>query len=546
MELTNTINTNTAMGFAPKYIKHRETGYFSKMVVDFVEQHENIRPFINGYFTKETVPQKIENRKKQFGIDRVKLAQILTEQYDGIVISTDTKNNLEALKDDNTFTITTAHQLNLFTGPLYYFYKIIHCINLCEDLSKTYPEYNFVPVFWINTEDHDFEEVNHFHLYGKTFTWETEQSGAVGNFSTDSLSTVIEELEGVLGTSENAVNILEQFRSHYLSHKSYRKAVLSFVNSLFKEYGLVIVDQQNAALKSLMFPFLENELTKHELYANLLETRPKLEAAGYHEQALPRAINLFYIDADNNRNRIVYENEKYTVLNTTLEFSETEILTELRKNPIRFSTNVLSRPVYQQTVLPNLAYIGGGGELAYWMQLKQAFTKLDVYFPDLILRNSVLIADGKSQKKLGKLDLSIDSLFTKKDRLIKSFVKDNSESELSLADEKTQLEAVFQSVMSKALKIDQTLEKSAMGEMKKQLNSLEKLEAKILRAEKRNFENVTNKINAVQDKLFPNGKLQERYDNFLTFWVEYGNDFVPLLKNSLDPWQESFTVLLEE
>lgn len=542
----NSAKMNNTEGFSTQFMPHRETGFFSKIVLDYVERKESIQPFVKGYFEKDTVLKKVAACKKQYGADRVKLAELLSQQYDGIEVSAATQANLESIKSENTFTITTGHQLNLFTGPLYYFYKIIHVINLCESLNKTYPTFHFVPIFWMNTEDHDFEEVNHFHLYGQTHSWTTEQIGAVGNFETASLKPVIEELEERLGNSENAQSIVAAFKDHYLKHKSYRKAVLSMANWLFGKYGLVIMDQHNAGFKSMLFPFLENELTQHQLYSHLKETKPQLEAAGYHEQAMPRAINLFYLDEKNQRNRIVYEDEMYKVLNTNLTFTEESILVELHKNPIRFSTNVLSRPIYQQTVLPNLAYVGGGGELAYWMQLKSSFEALDAFFPDLILRNSVLIVDSKSQKKMGKLNLGAEAMFTKQDQLIKNFVQANTESDLSLAEEKKQLESLFESIIAKALKVDQTLEKSATGEMKKQLNSIEKLESKILRAEKRNFEQFTSQITTVQNKLFPNGKLQERYENFLGFWMDYGSDFVDQLKANLDPWKEEFTVLLEE
>lgn len=537
---------NNTEGFSTQFMPHRETGFFSKMVLDYVERKESIQPFVRGYFDKNTVLEKVAACQKQYGADRAKLAELLSQQYDGMEVTAATKTNLDALKNENTFTITTGHQLNLFTGPLYYFYKILHVVNLCESLNKAHPDFHFVPIFWMNTEDHDFEEVNHFHLYGKTHSWATEQSGAVGSFDTASLKTVIEELEEVLGSSENAQSIVAAFKYHYLKQQSYRKAVLSFANWLFGKYGLVIMDQHNAGFKSMLLPFLENELTQHQLYSHLKETKPKLEAAGYHEQAMPRAINLFYLDEKNQRNRIVYEEETYKVLNTGLTFTEETILAELRKNPIRFSTNVLSRPIYQQTVLPNLAYVGGGGELAYWMQLKSSFEALKVYYPDLILRNSVLIVDGKSQKKMGKLNLGVGSMFTKHDQLIKNYVQTNSESDLSLEEEKKQLESLFESIIAKALKVDATLEKSAKGEMTKQIKSLEKLESKILRSEKRNFEQFTTQITNVQNKLFPNGKLQERHDNFLGFWMVYGADFVDQLKENLDPWKEEFTVLLEE
>ncbi len=527
------------------HIPYKQTNAYSKLILDFLDKKDDLRPFVRSFFDVNDFETIIEERKQFPAADRNVLAGALLQQYDGLTCSDKTKANIEELKSNNSFTLTTGHQLNLFTGPLYFFYKIIHCIRLSDHLKELHPSYNFVPIFWMNTEDHDFEEVQYFNLFGKRVEWNSQESGAVGLFDTNSLDGVIAELKEILGESENAQSILAILEECFLAGLPYRKAMFAFVNRLFAQYGLVILDQHNAELKKLMLPFIKNELTEHQLYANVIETSDKLKAAGYHQQALPRAINLFYIGTDKQRNRIVYKDEQYLVNDTDLVWSEAEILEELERNPIRFSFNVISRPIYQQSILPNLAYIGGGGELAYWMQLKDAFEALGYFYPSLILRNSVLWMDKGSAKKWNKLGLETSALFGDTELLIKDFVKAQTAEELSLGAEKKQLQELFETIKNKAVHIDASLEKSVLGEMGKTLKSVENLESKILRAEKRKFDTNIQQIRNVNGKLFPSGKLQERYDNFMALWLRHGSTFIDVLYQELDPQNKAFTVLSE-
>jgi len=529
-----------------KYLNYEETGFYSKLIVDYLSQKESIQAFAPPLFTKESVSSIIENRKKHFIVDRQKLSEILMAQYKNVELSTKTKDNITSLQSENTFTITTAHQLNLFTGPLYFIYKVLHCINLCEALKKQMPDHHFVPVFWMHTEDHDIEEINHFHLYSKTITWQTAKKVVSGSIPTEGLKEVIEEVKTLLGTGEYAQEIITILEKSFLENKTYAKGMFAFANALFGAYGIVLVDQHSPDLKKFLLPVLESDLLRNQVYKIASKTGESLEKAGYHVQAYPRPINLFYLDHHNKRNRIEYKEGQFNLVNNSLSFSETEILSLLKSDINRFSTNVLLRPLYQERSLPNLAYIGGGGELAYWMQLKEVFKHYDMHYPSLMLRNSVMWIDKSSHKKLNKLDISVESVFQKTDDLITQYVKSNTESEISLAAEKAQLENFFEPIIAKAKSVDATLEKAAIGEMTRQIKSLSNLEKKLLRAEKRNFETKTNQIRSIQSNLFPMNKLQERHDNFMCFWAEMGRNFFDTFLEEVNPWNEAFTVLVEE
>jgi bacillithiol synthase len=369
-------------------ISFRQTRLFSKLILDYIAQDEQVSEFC----AYPPVPDEIEKiiaGKQQESIDRNHLAAVIHKQYEYVQITEELKQNIEALKEQHTFCIVTAHQLNIFTGPLYYIYKIAQTISTCRQLNVKYPSYNFVPVYWMGSEDHDFEEINHISVYNKKIEWTDHQGGATGAYTTSSLLSLIDEIESLLGNEPHAKELIELFRKSY-SLFDLSAAARYLVNALFGQYGLVIVDGNDAALKQQYADVMKAELVHQHSYKLVKEQLEKLEAKGYQQQAAPRAINLFYL-SKNSRERIVYEHSKFSIQHSDLVFSESEILQELQTHPERFSPNVILRPLYQQKILPALAYIGGAGELAYWLQLKSVFDFYNVNFPQLLLRNSALL-----------------------------------------------------------------------------------------------------------------------------------------------------------
>ncbi|MEO8515848.1 MAG: bacillithiol biosynthesis cysteine-adding enzyme BshC, partial [Flavobacterium sp.] len=352
-------------------ISYINSGYFSPLMNDYLAQKPNLNSLYNRFPNIENFEAQIQEKKINFNgnAKRKILVSVLEKQYEQINTSTETLNNFELLKESNTFTVTTGHQLNLFTGPLYFLYKIISTINLTKELKAKYPENNFVPIYWMATEDHDFEEINYFNFKGKKFRWNAASTGPVGRLSTEGLTDFFEIYQQELGSGKNVQIIKTLFEESYLNHSNLADATRFLANELFGEYGLVILDGDNQDLKRTFIPYIKEELLSQTSFKAVIETTEKLKE--YTIQVNPREINLFYVE-DNLRERIVLDPDsnregKYKVNNTKIEFTETEILALLDKNPERFSPNVIMRPLYQEIILPNLCYIGGGGEIGYWL-----------------------------------------------------------------------------------------------------------------------------------------------------------------------------------
>lgn len=523
-----------------------ETGQFSQLIVDYMEGQPELAKFYKYPPSLESYDRVISEKSMQ-DIDRETLVQVLKDQYTGTEINDQVRDNIEALRDSNTFTITTAHQPVIGTGPLYMIIKILAAINLAETLNEKYPDVRFVPVYWSGGEDHDFEEINHLNVFGKTVTWEAPAGGPVGRMSTDTMGDWIAELKDILGDHPNAPSWMELITSSYQEQPTLAKANFHIMHQLFQPYGLVVLSSDEPRLKALFSPIMEQELLTPQSPALVAEKVDALEKLGYHEQAHARDINLFYL-MDEFRARITYNEsrDRYEVVDTDIKFSEDTLRAELHEHPERFSPNVILRPLFQETILPNLAYVGGGGELAYWMQYESLFEHYKVNFPMLVLRNSVMWLDKGAHKKRLQTELTLHDLFRDVDELIKEYVKEHAKDELSLAPQKRALRDLFAEVVDMAKAIDPTLEKPVKGEEQKTINSLEKLEAKLLRAEKNKFDTAVNQIRWIKNKLFPDGKLQERYDNIAMYWQKHGPECISILKEAIHPLEDQFVIIEED
>jgi bacillithiol biosynthesis cysteine-adding enzyme BshC len=522
-------------------VTYQNSGYFSKLITDYLDEKSELQSLYNRFPKIEHFQGQIDEKSNNFPFEnRQILVSALEKQYENFKISEYTSQNIQLLKQSNTFTITTGHQLNLFSGPLYFLYKIVSTINLCKELKLKFPAQNFVPIYWMATEDHDFEEINYFNFKGKKISWNKESKGAVGRFDTKGLDVVYNSFSEEIVTGNNANYLLDLFKKSYFEHQNLADATRFLANELFKNEGLVIIDGDSNELKKLFVPYIKRELVEQISYQKVTETLPKL--SDYTIQVNPREINLFYLQ-DKLRERIIFENGNYKIYNTSLVFSESEIITELEKNPENFSPNVILRPLYQEVILPNLCYIGGGGEIAYWLELKSNFESNKVTFPMLLVRNSVLLATEKQVMKLDKLGLSWNEIFMSQELLSNKKVKEFSNFTIDFSEQKEVLKQQFKALHEIALKTDKSFIGAVKAQEAKQLKGLDNLEKRLLKAEKRVHSETVNRIVSLQNELFPNNNLQERNVNFSEYYFEFGTKLMEELLCELNPLSQEFKII---
>ena len=542
------------MKFNATQIPYRATGLFSNLVNDYMESKGTAQSFVEYNATIDGYKKAIEQRAS-FSTNRKVLVEVLQNQYTQLtkeVSGSSALNNKESFKlvndnvhlllKENTFTVTTAHQPNIFTGPLYFIYKIVHAIQLAAELKKQFPQHNFVPVYYMGSEDADLQEVGSYNLAGEAYQWNTKQKGAIGRMKVDDeLIQLLQNLEGYWSVKPLGKEALEVLKQAYQKGKTISEATLTLVHGYFGRYGLVVIQPDDAKLKSLFVDVMEKELRTGFSQKAIGPTKEKL-ASNYHVQSDGRDLNLFYLK-ENSRARIEKQGSTYTIVDTDIRFTEEEIVKELHANPERFSPNVILRGVYQETILPGVAFIGGGGELAYWMELKNVFNEVKVHYPILQLRNSFMFMNEKQTTHWNSLGFTLEHLFKPVLELELGYIKNQTKENLALTNHIASLNDLYTSIQQDVIKIDTSLGDHAKNLSIQAQKKLALLEKKMIRAEKRKQQTSIDRIQAIKGSLFPRNSLQERVENFAEWVGDYGWDWVEAIMQHSTTLNPSFTII---
>jgi bacillithiol biosynthesis cysteine-adding enzyme BshC len=529
------------MSQSSKHIPFSSTHVFSKLINNYLEGKGTALDFVQYAPNLEGYRTAIEGRKKH-PINRNLLFDVLTKQYANLPQENAVNNQIAILNKDNTFVITTAHQPNLFTGPLYFFYKIIHAIQLAASLKAAFPECNFVPVYYMGSEDADLEEVGSFNLDAKNYQWATKQTGAIGRMQVDdALLVLLKQLESYWTILPQGQKALEILKEAYQKGKTISEATLSFVHAFFGSKGLLVLQPDDAALKAAFIPVMEKELLSgfsHEVIQPTIAALSK----DYHVQSEGRAINLFYLK-DNLRARIEKQGEQYIVVDTDIQFTQVEIITELHQHPERFSPNVILRGVYQETILPGIVFVGGGGELAYWMELKNVFQAVGVHYPLLQLRNSFLLMSHKQAEQWSAMQFEEQDLFKPILDLEVAFVKKHTTQALDLQEQINHITTLYLTIKNEVVKVDPTLGAHTDNLAQQAKAKLLALEKKMLRAEKRKQSVDMQRIHRIKKELFPQDNLQEREEHFSKWVGQYGLSWIDTIMAHSTGLESKFSII---
>ncbi len=506
-----------------------------KGVHDLLHQSSGIKDFISEFSTVDGFQALIHRNDHPADRRKVLSDALLRQNLDAHPKAI---ANINALTDQKTFTVTTGHQLNLFTGPSFFIYKIAHTIKLARELRKQFPQNRFVPVYWMATEDHDLEEINHWHSFSSTYRWDAQAAGAVGDLKTEKLGDVLDEwlLELNRGEHHPSTEILKAAAQKPTLTESTRY----LANALFGSYGLVVLDASTPELKNCFKAMMIDELKHQHSSENVEAQNAKLQAAGYPIQVNTREINLFYL-SENSRERITSDGDRFTSLNGLN--SDLDSIEEIvNAHPERFSPNVVLRPLYQEYLLPNLAYIGGPGEMSYWLQLKGVFDHYQVRFPILVPRNSVVVFSSRERELMTELNVSVEDLLGDEHKLYRSYVLDGDEKDPLFDEAADQLTALYNSIGVHLSGIDPTLEKRVSAVLAKQLKDLEGLEKSGVKALKQKHEVSLNRLKKLRATVYPEGVLQERRINYFVLSLRYRGDLINDLIEGMNPFQAELLV----
>ncbi|MBI1183786.1 bacillithiol biosynthesis cysteine-adding enzyme BshC [bacterium] len=517
-----------------------DTNLLRPLMHDYINQNEATKPLYQFAPEPAAIAQAIAQRKKHEP-NRSVLVNALKRQYKEAGISDKTvEANIDKLAQSNCFTITTGHQLNLFGSSQYYIYKIIEVIKYTQEIKAQHPEYEFVPMFWLASGDHDFEEIKFAKINGKRYAWESQEKGPVGRYNPQAVLKVIEELKDFWESEPVTGSYLRNLFTEAYSKPTLSQATRNWTHELFKTYGLVVIEGDDNELKKEFRHIIKKELFEETTFTQVEKTNNYLSEHNYHIQVYARPINLFMI-TEHGRERIVKLNDRFATVESESSFSYTEIEELIEQTPDVFSPNALMRPMYQESILPNLCYVGGAGEIAYWLQIKSAFEAHGVFYPQVISRNSGIWLSRRLGKKLEKMGLQYPDFFTRKEDLIAQYAESHFAAKrfFQLSETIEILWEEFQNESDTAFHDLKILTGQTAAEKIKELKKLRHDMRKVVKA-KNDADFVI--LHEVFDRIFPDGSFQERVETFLPNYLLLGNTYIETLFEHIQPAEHKVLV----
>jgi bacillithiol biosynthesis cysteine-adding enzyme BshC len=508
----------------------------SPLIQDLLNQDENVRPFISDFFTKENCISSA--RSRLFSNEkRSVLSTQLIQQYQQLVLSEQLDRNIKLLRSENTFTVVTGHQICSAGGPLYLIYKLFTAIRITQELNASQTEFHFVPIYWMATEDHDIEEIRHFHWGNEKIELATEFEGIAGELPTEDFLRWMNEKkeEGKF----NEIGLSELFIQAY-SKNNFAEATRFWVNELLGEYGVVCIDGNDSDLKKLASTLFEKEIQDQFIFSEVSKTNAALENSGHNPNIQPREFNLFWLKENGElkiRKRIDKNGDQFQTSDGDRYFTKLE----LSEIPFALSPNVLLRPLYQEMILPNIAYIGGPSELGYWLQLKKAFLAANLQMPLLVHRISMVLVRKRDIEFVAKNGLDITELVqeklhdAQKKMLVAMKVK-------SFENEISETSKSFDNLRSYISEIDGSLVGWLSAEEKKQMDQWGNIEQKIKKAIKSKEEVKFNQLEKFFAFVHPNQIQQERVFSLLYAAEIVGWKELKEMLEGLDPFKHSSTI----
>ena len=509
-----------------------ETGLLPQISIDYINEKDSLKGFYQYSPNINSFAEVIKN--KNFSQDkRNLLSEVLLEQYKDseLELSELSISKIESLKNDNTYTVTTGHQLSIFTGPLYFIYKIVTAINLAKQLNEKYSDKHFVPVFWMASEDHDFEEISSINLFGKEIKWnKLSHQQPVGRLNLDGLKEDMYNIELMLGSKPKAKYWSELLESSYNDKYNLSQATRRLVHQLFASEGLLIIDADSAKLKNELRPIIKADILEQQSFKAIQKTNEEL-SKNYKLQINGREINFFYLHDELGRKLVRPEGDEFKLQDTDIVFTRDEIENLIESKPELFSPNVVLRPVYQELILPNLAYIGGPAEVAYWLQLKGVFNNYSVPYPVVMQRNSFLLLGSSLKSKIEKSGLQLSDFFANESVLLDKFVKLKSESNL------------FQKLIDEAKTIDNQLGKDLLETKLSTKDFFNKANKTFKKQQEAKLETDIEKLLKTKSQIFPNGVFQERKENIMTYDINTEKDIIDLVLEKADAFSKDLFII---
>lgn len=529
------------------YISFSDIPKHQNLFLDYLYEFQNVQEFYeNNFRSKEdyiSLFKKISQSKSKREFD---LSGLLKDQYaDSANISSKTLRNIELLNNHKTIAILTGQQLGILGGPLYTIAKILTTIRLANQFSERYDEFKFVPVFWLEGDDHDFNEVRSINIfdienqilnigYKEEISDDDAKQSIGGILFDESLNEFFTKLEGSLRETEFKPELLSRLKEYYKVGKSFKQSFKDLLMWLFDEYGLVIFDPQDPKIKSILKPIFKKEVNDFSIHTQkLIQTSARLEEL-YHAQVKVKPVNLFY-HTDDGRFSIEPVDDIFKLRRKRKQFTKEEILAEIENAPERFSPNVLLRPICQDYIFPTGFYVAGPSEISYFAQVTPLYNFYNIVTPIVYPRASFTLLEKNVAAALDKYDLSMNDIFLGFDELKEKVIAELSENNIEnvFHESENDIELIFDKLKENLFAIDKTLVDSSGKTKEKILSAINELKTKAVKAQENKHETTIRQLTRISNLLYPNGNLQEREINFTYFYNKYGRELIRKLYDEI-------------
>jgi len=510
------------------------------LFLDYIYEFENVQEYYKHNFrNKDSYVNLFKSISASRKDKQHNLSAIIKNQYSSLQsISNKTVRNIELIDKEKTITVVTGQQLGILGGPLYTIYKIITAIRLANQLTERYDEFKFIPVFWLEGDDHDFNEVRSINLFDnenqvinigyKEEIDDDDAKQSIGKINFDeALNEFFSKYESSLRDSDFKIELLTKLKECYQVGKSFKQSFKELIYWLFDEYGLVIFDPQDVEVKSLLKPIFKKEVNDFAIHTQkLIQVSAKLEEL-YHAQVKVKPVNLFY-HTDDGRYSVEPVEDIFKLRRKRKQFTKDEILNEIENFPDKFSPNVLLRPICQDFLFPTGFYIGGPSEIAYFAQVTPLYDFYNIVSPIIFPRSSATILEKNVASGLDKYDLSMNDIFLGLDGLKEKVIASLSENNIEIAFEEAskEIELTFDKIKENLFAIDKTLVDSSGRYKDRIMSSIAELKSKATKAQETKHETTIRQLTRLSNLLYPLGNLQEREINFTYFYNKYGKDFI--------------------
>lgn len=529
------------------FINFKEIPGNTKLFLDYLNSFEKVQKYYKYNFRdKEQFVAKFKQLSESPKEFRNELSSIINNQYKSLNPSSRTLKNISLLKNKETIAVVTGQQLGILGGPLYTFYKIVTAIKLCSHLAERYDNYHFVPVFWLEGDDHDFDEVRSINVlndnneiikisYNDEAIEEEQNRGSIGYLKLkESINVFLRDFETQLRNTEFKNPLMDNLKSFYCEEKTFKEPFKELLFWLFDQYGLVIFDPQDSKIKELLKPVFKKEISDFRNHTEkLVNISANLEEL-YHAQVKIRPINLFY-NYDEGRYIIEPVENEYRLKGKRKKFSFEEINNLIETEPEKFSPNVLLRPICQDFLFPTGFYVGGPSEVAYFAQILPLYEFYNIDPAIIYPRSSITILEKALKSVLEKYGMSLTDMFTDPNKLKNAIINSVSDKNLEeiFKGTKNQIDLVFDNLKEKLFELDKTMGDVTSKYRLKVLGYIDELNGKATEAQKKRYEITLRQIDKASANLFPNMNLQERELSFFHYANKYGLDILKKLFEEL-------------